>query len=1546
MEEEIELELSSISLNGDAEEESLSEEKYEEYEAVTDCGEDETEELPESILSYLQVIKKRNENTEKLILQDVESDIWLRSESIPTCDSDYLAELASEFGQDPESLKKQVLADIEEEERREQMSGDSSSHHGHNTFQETQDADKLDNGTNMAYTELEERCKQKLQEWEDEHKKLSEVTSSTFNSHREIIGEQISGNIENKEDWRKVEREISELNIAYAEQQKKLDEDLQKKQEILAEELEKHTEMIFKMKADLEKEINTWEEQKTEAKKHLEELQYKSAVKIQATYRAFYTYKKYAPFLKEKKEEKRRKEELKHKLEQEKREMEERIKLKLEEKKRREEEKKQKEETMKREMEEASIRERLQQELRQKEYEKKKSEERQRLEKAKLIQEEQKSKLIRTETEKTRIMSENRNTKTTRDAREDLNKKQAGNSHLGKEIDKNVDDIKHEGPLEIQEKEIKQKDARSGENFETSGLINLNEQVLPEEISNIMATSVDKVLCSIVEDNLTSEELPVQYGNKVRLAEAEKQCMLEQNPDISLDISDLTPDEPYVEEDNRLSSLPCQGTLLERPVNRSTNVNVAVQKECVLKEHSEGTLVSVSSRSLVLPDHVEEKRLTWMKSCKPWAKILRDNQRKKTSTFTKKRKGSAAQKLSPLNEKLIFQNSPWHDLKQVTTVTLQDLPGCCLTTLSKCTKLRYLSMRRCNLITLEGIRDCKDLEFIDVQENCINVINCEGMENLKVLLLNKNQISSIHGVENCTNLMNLEISFNLITRIGGVETLRNLQRLVLDHNQLISTRGLQAVPTLLYLDCSYNHLTELEGIQNCGLLQILKLQGNNLCEFPKLDNHVLLRELYLDDNSISAVNGLSVYWLPLLQVLSISQNSLAQMESLNTFISLEELDLRNNCLSDVQSISLWLEGCVNLKRLLLNKNPLTQEANWRYTLLKLLPGLRLLNDEHLYPKEDTNGSVAGTFLAFCQAQIQVIRRKWQMLHAGTYLKDLESYCDTLEELMKLSSEHRYAHEYGDIEDTEREDPEILANIMKPPGIDSSQHNSLVISGANENKQDDSTRQITFRQLVNSSANPKGRDQEKNSEKTSAETKVTENISYAGNVKNKIVLCETRKPSMCMPSTKSKEHSAAIIIQSHWRGYMIRRDIDYYTKLHRAASLIQCAWRNYSIKKRYLQRKKYNKSDLPDTRNWAAIVIQAAWKGFYLRKKLAAAFAAIEREELEDDFKEVNLDDFTFDENELEKEWTLESTDFPSAVLHCSKKPGQSKFPKAFTAPEDGSYSLSWNPVEAWQDSNGSETNSAFTYERMDSDSKLEKQNVSHVSSTKSPTDGSFRSEREEKMSQEWGFKDSATAQLMLKRAQKMKSKQAKNKKMLDPAVRLALFKNNENKHVSVKPPKKAPLMKVGYFQDVEEYSHLCEVPSETLARSRDLTYQWLHTQCGEFEPASPTIPKCRRFLPELNHDVLNGGRVQLVANASKEDDDLEIVSVNSGRDLMQKKSRNSGTHRLPAATGRDLFTPPKTHSGPQRKERISFRDNPTQLSGGWGSGKKREKTFK
>ncbi|NWT13149.1 LRIQ1 protein, partial [Vireo altiloquus] len=186
---------------------------------------------------------------------------------------------------------------------------------------------------------------------------------------------------------------------------------------------------------------------------------------------------------------------------------------------------------------------------------------------------------------------------------------------------------------------------------------------------------------------------------------------------------------------------------------------------------------------------------------------------------------------------------------------------------------------------------------------------------------------------------------------------------------------------------------------------------------------------------------------------------------------------------------------------------------------------------------------------------------------------------------------------------------------------------------------------------------------------------------------------------------------------------------------------------------------------------AATVIQAFWKGFLLRKKLASALADVTSDEVEDEYEEINVDAFTFSEK--------------------------------FSRPSDSSEhsdSLSLSPQEVWQSANRPHSYSA---EKIHFHSRSGNETMSQLSNWKEKKKIFFMSEKEEKISEEWGFKDISTAQLMLKRAHKMKPKKYGNK-YVDPAVRLALFKNNENKHLPVKPPGKTQPINAGYFEGMNK----------------------------------------------------------------------------------------------------------------------------------------------
>ncbi|PNI59373.1 LRRIQ1 isoform 6 [Pan troglodytes] len=509
-----------------------------------------------------------------------------------------------------------------------------------------------------------------------------------------------------------------------------------------------------------------------------------------------------------------------------------------------------------------------------------------------------------------------------------------------------------------------------------------------------------------------------------------------------------------------LSNYNAESSMVSKEVNSLKSEIRNISEKCHENAPEPDSMTCCVSESTLLYS-IEERRLAWIKSFKPWLEIFKQNQQKKI--VRRKRPVKCPANMTPALDKLeILRCGPWDTLQQVTTVTFQDLPGCVLSTLAECTNLQFLSLRRCGLTSLHSLSNCKKLKYIDAQENHIEAIECENLENLCVVLLNKNQLTSLHGLDGCTNIQCLELSHNKITRIGGLESLKNLQQLILDHNQLINTKGLCDTPTIVYLDCSHNHLTDVEGVENCGLLQILKLQGNYLSELPSLENLVLLRELHLDDNSISTVEAFSSYWLPLLQNITISQNSLTKIVPLFHFVSLEKLDVSHNCLSDLKSAIKWFDACYSLHELSLTGNPLLQETNWRDSLLKVLPALRILNGNILNSNsesrtEEHNQLGSAGFLALCQSQIREFNLLIENFITGKgdvfTLDTAENLCHYFKKLMILSTEYRHAHERGDVTITKKDESEAQKNHLAPTNSDSTLQNGIFYSCAREGEPD-------------------------------------------------------------------------------------------------------------------------------------------------------------------------------------------------------------------------------------------------------------------------------------------------------------------------------------------------------------------------------------------------------------------------------------------------------------------------------------------------------------
>ncbi|XP_063164469.1 leucine-rich repeat and IQ domain-containing protein 1 [Candoia aspera] len=1620
IEEEIELELRKITFSSSEADDcdtDLSADTSSDSETIP-------EELPESVLHYLNFVRSRSQNAERLVLQDLEnveisSDIY---HIVPSNASECLAELASQYNEDPEELKKRVLSEIEDEEQQMSEAADNTTE-----LKNDQDisSNKMANGYSLtgsddipisfSFQEVEERCKQEYQCWLEKQKVLEDEKMNQLKAKRDM---EISQNEEEKRrrELRQEELEAERLKLEtfYAQQQAMMEEELLKEEQTWKEQLKEHEEFINKLRIQIEEEKRAFEEQKARERQQLVEQQNNAAIKIQTTIRAFMVYKRFGPVLKKKRAEQEKKREMKEIMEKEMKEKEERWKRRtLEKIEQKEEERKRREEKEKEENEQKM--------KRREDYEKKK--EIVRLQRELMIGE------FKNEGKNELKCVTAKNTEFQNIAEDIEQAKKEQEIKIGKEkegVESITENIQRDELANAANKIESGKEEKTLENVKEK-----KEGRAAKMLRGIEPSNIDKAL-EITNKEKETKKLKEQEDNSDQKKLIMKKKHSKQIPDKKYkeqnehEVHELMNDELWYDigrcKDEELKSgreehrneinteESCENNVkkcLETEVFQknsktnalSTETNTVVNQERIIhcihvqldsgdtgqmarSYASENSKIELAAKEIhgevnnqwakdenldnifeqpLVSDSTEVKRLAWMKTYKSWPRVYQEHQEKKMVERSKPRKCSSDQ-LPPLSAAMIIQAGPWNSLQQVTTVNFQDLPGCSLSTLSQCARLQFLTLRRCGLLALEGLSSCKDLKYIDVEENNIQVINCEDLENLCILILNQNNISSLHGLYGCSNLLNLELSHNKITRIGGLETLKKLQRLVVDHNQLISTKGLSATPTLLYIDCSFNYLTHIEGIENCGLLQILKLQGNNLNEFPNLENHVLLRELYLEDNNISTLGKLAVCWLPLLQILFISQNSLTELVPLCSYVSLEKLNMSSNCLLDLKTVIQCLEGCDSLRELSLLGNPLLQEESWRCSLLKNLPTLKILNDEKVSCDAEKNCErskktlKSGSFAAFCQAQIReivLVSKKATTRLIDKFSEDsVQLQCWYLKKLMKLSTEHRNAHEYGVLNITRAEEPEKEAEHLTQEAIKFIEKNNFFISGAKENKQDSLnmperwiTSGHTHTEPVNSFMPVPGIEenqvcrQKKNIQySTNDSGESNELISPKRNKFNKQIT--TNERGNYLQHFDNSQNSAAIIIQSYWRGYRVRKEINFYTRLHLAATVIQSAWQSYCIRRKIVSCEQKNNHFMD--RHKAATILQALWKGFRLRKKLASALAAVKTHEIEDDCKEVNVDDFVFNEAVIEKEWpALDSNCFLSQTLLFSDQLPSPKCNEP-AGSENSSLNLKWPPHKISRFRKRSTLS-----ENTQISNWSEKSTASQLSDLKPPQKLSLRSEKEEKISEEWGFKDISTAQLMLKRAHKMKAKKS-NAKKVDPAVRLALFKNNENKHPPVKPPKKPQTTKIGYFEGKgEEFSHI-DFSTERIQRSKERTCQWLYTQVWDYEGASPRNEKCRHFLPEIDPDVLKGGRVQFVTSpVRREDTDLELVSMTSGSTLTQNREKNNQPHRHSAESSKkDAPSPEKSQLSPAHKERISFRDHPVQFSGGWGSGKKKTKLLK
>ncbi|MBS4785210.1 MAG: leucine-rich repeat domain-containing protein [Clostridiales bacterium] len=225
-----------------------------------------------------------------------------------------------------------------------------------------------------------------------------------------------------------------------------------------------------------------------------------------------------------------------------------------------------------------------------------------------------------------------------------------------------------------------------------------------------------------------------------------------------------------------------------------------------------------------------------------------------------------------------------------------------------------------NITSLKGLEHLTNLTVLYLGDNQITDIKpLAGLTQLESLYLEGNQLTDISPLENLTQLELLILDGNQLTNISPLKDLTGLTSLSLVGNQLTDISALEDLTELVSLYLTDNQITDISSLKGLTNLEELSLDGNQLTSISALKDLTKLNFLYLADNQLTDITDLK--GLTELTLLSLDDNRLTDISPLKDLTGLEVLYLADNNLSDVSDLS----GMVNLFDLTLSGNPLTAE---------------------------------------------------------------------------------------------------------------------------------------------------------------------------------------------------------------------------------------------------------------------------------------------------------------------------------------------------------------------------------------------------------------------------------------------------------------------------------------------------------------------------------------------------------------------------------------------------------------------------------------------
>ncbi|XP_077373318.1 uncharacterized protein lrriq1 isoform X2 [Festucalex cinctus] len=761
----------------------------------------------------------------------------------------------------------------------------------------------------------------------------------------------------------------------------------------------------------------------------------------------------------------------------------------------------------------------------------------------------------------------------------------------------------------------------------------------------------------------------------------------------------------------------------------------------------------------------------------------------------------------------------------------------------------------CSLSTLA---QCAGLQSLTLRRCGLKVLEGIGqLADLYYIDVQENNISRM-DCENMTGLRVLKMSHNQLTFIHGLSGAENLNVLELSHNSITRVAGLGPLRRLQRLSLDHNQLVSTKGLRDVCTLLHLDCSHNHLAGVVGLESNVLLRTLDLTSNGLTEPPALHDHVL--LGELHMDDNSLASLSRLlaaSWLPHLHTLTLAHNRLTQLPDMSV----AVSLTNLDLRFNCLSDLQNVCHSL----EGCCSLDEVHLAGNPLQRESSWRCTLQTAVSSLRTIDGTNADVHLthSAVAQQMDSTSDGLLSLIRTQRQ-----QISDLQQQQR--IEQLSESSHPlDGIKlSCGHLSPDLCLAEEQR-----RALECAHIGQTSA----------SQATLEETldEVSPVASSSGSATS---FCDANA------SAVNGTRSSVQMTSCHQNWDLVKSSVASEAGGGKATD--ERNPESAVLRSNFAQHQ-------------AATIIQARWRGFTLRRRLTAALAAVTSLQGDDDASEVvDMEEFVLAEAMLEQGWTLRE-DAPARCSSESKQP------------------LFWQPTGFYPEPSQCVLPPLPTRRLTQAWEVKEREGVSPQSSNmkKSPSTSvaSDFSERSERILEEWGFTNRHTAELMLRRAQKMKSQ----RKSTGPSRHLDAWRSQPLTTFQLEAP-----IRLTRRSRSATRVHQAEAG---LGRARwDRTREWLQNQNTLRHSES------EHFLPDISADALSGGRRrQLALEAGRTEH--HATGARACNSLPAQACReNKNTFTFAADSKQDVPTV-------WRKERISFRDEPVRRSSGWGGGKKRQK---